>query len=87
MFRYKRGGRVRDMGLGPWPLVSLAEARELALDCRRKLHAGIDPIDERKAARLASKLERAKAMTFRQCAEAYFASHERGWKNAKHAAQ
>jgi integrase len=68
-------------------VVSLAEARELAVDCQRKLRAGIDPIDEKKAARLVVKLERAKAMTFKQCAEAYIAAHERGWKNPKHAAQ
>ena len=87
VFRYKRGGRARDMGLGPWPLVGLAEAREQAIEARRKLRAGIDPIDEKKAARLALKLERAKVMTFKQGAEAYIAAHEAGWKNAKHAAQ
>jgi integrase len=87
VFRYKRDGWARDMGLGPWPLVSLAEARELALDARRKLRAGIDPIDEKRDARLAAKLERAKAMTFKQCAEGYIGAHEKGWKNAKHAAQ
>jgi integrase len=87
VFRYKRNGRARDHGLGPWPDVSLAEARELASDCRRKLRAGIDPIDEKRAARLQQKLERAKEMTFRQCAEAYIAAHERAWKNPKHAAQ
>ena len=57
VFRYKRNGRARDFGLGPFPLISLAEARELAVDCQRKLRTGIDPVDERRAARLAQKLE------------------------------
>lgn len=87
VFRFKRGGVAHDMGLGPWPLVGLAEARELALDCRRKLRAGIDPLTERQAARAAQKAERAKVMTFKQCAEAYIAAFEANWKNAKHAAQ
>ena len=85
--RYKRGGRARDHGLGAWPLVSLAEARELRDDCLRKLRAGVDPIDEKKARRLQARLERATAMTFRQCAEAYIRAHENSWKSAKHAAQ
>ena len=32
-------------------------------------------------------LAAAKAMTFRQCAEAFIAANESGWKSAKHAAQ
>lgn len=87
MFRYKRNGRARDFGLGPFPLISLAEARELAVDRQRKLRTGIDPVDERRAARLAQKLERATAMTFQQSAEAYIAAHEKSWKSPKHAAQ
>jgi len=87
VFRYKRNGRARDYGLGAYPVVTLEEARELAIDCRRKLRAGVDPVDERRQQRLAQKLERAKAMSFRQCAEAYIATHEAGWRNAKHAAQ
>ena len=87
VFRFKRGGRARDMGLGPWPLVGLAEAREQALDCRKKLRAGIDPLVERQAAHAAALAERTKAMTFRQCALAYIAAHENEWNNPKHAAQ
>ena len=35
LFRFKRDGRARQMGLGPVAIVSLAEARELARDARR----------------------------------------------------
>jgi integrase len=87
VFRFKRNGVAHDMGLGPWPLVGLAEARELALDCRRKLRAGIDPLAEKRAARAAALAERTKAMTFKQCAERYIAAFEANWKNSKHAAQ
>jgi integrase len=87
VFRYKRDGVARDMGLGPAAIVGLAEARELAMEARRKLRAGIDPLEEKRAARLAAKLERAKSVTFRQAAELYIAAHEASWKSSKHAAQ
>lgn len=37
----------REMGLGRWPDVSIAEARSRAGDARRQLRDGIDPIEER----------------------------------------
>ena len=58
---------------------------------RKLVKDGVDPIEhresERKARAAAEALERARSMTFRQCAEAYVAAHKSGWKNAKHAAQ
>ncbi len=87
VFRYKADGRLREMGLGPTHTVSLAEAREKALGCRKARLDGRDPIDERKASRLAVKLDAAKAITFKDCAERYIAAHKAGWRNDKHAAQ
>jgi integrase len=87
VLRYTRNGRAHDYGIGAYPAVSLAKAR-LARDAAlAKLCAGIDPVEERRAERLAPKLERARTMTFKQCAEAYIAAHEAGWKNAKHVRQ
>jgi integrase len=87
VYRFMLNGRPRWMGLGPVSLYGLQEARGKALDARRLRHEGIDPIDTRRAARLRERLEAAKAMTFKQCAESYIASHRAGWRNAKHAAQ
>jgi integrase len=87
VFRFMLNGRPRWMGLGPIALYGLQEARGKALDARRLRHEGVDPIDTRRADRLRDRLEAAKAMTFKQCAEAYIASHRAGWRNAKHAAQ
>jgi hypothetical protein len=47
IFRYKAGGRLRDMGLGSLSKVTLAEARELATKCRRQRLEGTDPIRRR----------------------------------------
>lgn len=87
LFRYMLDGKARGMGLGPLHTIGLAEARALALDCRRKLLDGIDPIDSRNAERTAQRVAAATEMTFEQCATTYIDAHRTGWKNAKHADQ
>src|SRR5262245_52036219 len=87
VFRFKNVGRLREMGLGPLHTIGLAEARQRAQDCRRARLDGLDPIETRRAQRMAARLDAAKAMTFKACAEQYIASHKAGWRNAKHAAQ
>ncbi len=83
LFRYKIGGRARQMGLGPLDLVSLADAREAALEARKLVFRGIDPIAHRDAAKAARQEEQA-VFTFRQVAENYVAAHEKSWRNEKH---
>ena len=85
--RVKVGDRRCDIGLGPYPEVSLGDAREAARVHRKKVREGIDPLQERKQARAALRIERAKSKTFRDCADAYIEAHKAGWKNAKHAKQ
>lgn len=87
IFRFKAAGRQREMGLGGLRTVDLAKARTLARECRSLLLDGKDPIEARKAVRLANALQRARSMTFDQCAAAYIDAHRKGWKNAKHADQ
>jgi integrase len=84
IFRYQANGRRRDMGLGSTDTFTLAEARERSLEARRLVARGIDPIDLRRAERSVAGLATAKAMTFAECADAYIAAHEAGWRNAKH---
>ena len=89
VLRISVGGRRRDMGLGGYSAsgMTLARARAAALEAREKLKAGIDPIEERRAAESALRAAHARAMTFEQAARAYIAAHEPGWRNAKHAQQ
>src|SRR2546430_1416143 len=87
IFRYGGRGRRRDMGLGGYPAISLARARELAGDCRSVLAAGLDPIAARNEKRPAAAVEAAKAMTFADCATGYINAHEAGWRNPKHRQQ
>ena len=70
-------GRRRDIGLGPLDLVTLAEARELAIDMRRDIQRGIDPIEERKRQKI-------EILTFKAAAEKVHSEHKATWKNGKH---
>jgi integrase len=87
VFRYATNGRLRDMGIGPVHTLSLAAAREKARQARELRLDGIDPIDSKRARMAALRAADAKAMTFKQCADAFIASHEAGWGNAKHRQQ
>jgi integrase len=81
------GGKRRDIGLGGYPSVTLAGAKEAARAAREKIRNGIDPVEERLAARSALMAARASSITFEDAAKKYIAAKEAGWKNAKHAAQ
>ena len=87
ILRVMVGGKRRDMGLGGFPDVTLAGAREAARIARDKIKNGIDPIDDAKAKRSALYAQRAAAITFSEAAEAYIAMREPEWKNGKHADQ
>lgn len=80
VLRYQRWNKRREMGLGSAVVVSLLEARQAALQARKVLAAGKDPITSRRAAQ-------AQGMTFGEAADAYIAAHKAGWKNDAQADQ
>ncbi len=69
-------GRRHDLGLGGFPLVSLAEAREHAFENRRKVRAGGNPLAEKR---------RANVPTFRQATALTCEALRPRWGNEKHA--
>ena len=83
LFRYMRKSAARQMGLGSATVVTLAEARKRAIECRRLVSDGHDPIAQRDAERGAQ----ASGRTFADVMTLYLASHEGGWRNAKHRQQ
>ena len=87
VLRMTIGTKRRDMGLGGFPDVTLAGAREAARIARAKVKQGIDPIEEARANVSQLKATQAAAVTFRQCALKYIESHEATWKNPKSPAQ
>ena len=71
-------GRRRELGLGGFPLVSLAEAREAAFHNRKLARQGGDPLAHKRKSEMP---------TFEEAARTVIAIHRSGWRNAKHAAQ
>ena len=81
------GGKRREVGLGGFPDVPLALAREKAREVREAVQQGRDPIAERAAARSALAAQRGAEITFDECAEKFISAKSAEWKNAKHVAQ
>lgn len=86
LYRFKLHGKGHLMGLGTLADVSLAEAREAAMIARKLVRQDIDPIAQRKAARVDA-AARAGLNTFSEVAEAYIQAHEPSWRNDKHRQQ
>lgn len=66
------------MGLGGYPTVSLARARQRAKDARESLLDGSDPIWEKK---------RASEPLIQDCVTEFLEARETEWRNEKHRAQ
>lgn len=79
--------RRRDIGLGGYPDVTLAQAREKARLKREQVEQGIDPIKERKAARRALQDAQTKHLTFGQAAKQCHKMKASEFRNEKHAKQ
>ncbi len=86
-FYYKKDGKRVEMGLGSVDVMTLEQARDKADVLRKQLADGIDPLSERQRQANEDKAQRAKFMTFQQCADAYINAHRAGWKNPKHIQQ
>jgi hypothetical protein len=75
------------MGLGPFPDISLAEARERAQTYRRHKHDRIDPLEAKRERQRANVIEARRGVSFRDVAGQYIERQKAGWRNAKHAQQ
>ncbi len=75
-------GRRTDLGLGPYPAVSLAQARQKALDNRSLAKSGGNPLVVKQEDAMLSQLP-----TFEALARQHIAENLHSWRNAKHRAQ
>jgi Arm DNA-binding domain/Phage integrase family len=78
VFLYRWRGKPTEIGFGSARDVTLARARELALQARAKLAGGINPKDARKPS---------EGATFGNCADRLIEAMRPSWRNSKHAAQ
>jgi integrase len=83
LLRVTIGDKRRTLGLGSYPTVTLAEARERARVAHGQIWQGLDPVAERKAARAAL----ARRMTFGEAVERTLEAKLAEFRNEKHKAQ
>ncbi len=80
------GGQRREIGLGGYPDISLATARDLARRMRELIANGVDPVEKRRSDRATARALRT-ALTFKEAAERWRAMRLPEYKNPKYAAQ
>jgi len=85
VYRYTKDGRARTMGLGGYPLIGLARARERYEEARHVLSEGHDPIEKRHSEKTSDSLQTCTQMSFREAAEKCIAIKAHEWSSAKHA--
>jgi len=87
ILRAKVGIKRRDIGLGGYPEITLAMARERARKAKDQIRQGIDPIAEKRAAKAALIAAQAKELTFQEAAKLCHSARASEFKNRKHAQQ
>jgi integrase len=68
-FRYRFAGQAKTLHIGPWPGTSLADAREKCREARKAIDTGLDPVLEKKRAKVTARY--AAATTFKEVAQEY----------------
>jgi integrase len=85
-YRYRADGRTREMSLGPYPELGLAEARMKHAQMRARVIADKDPLSEKRAERQAREGARS-IPTFGEAADGHLRAHQDSRKNDRHRRQ
>jgi integrase len=85
ILRFRLGGRRRDLGLGAFPDVPLAQARDRAREARDRIAQGIDPVEARREAKTTMLAQRVKTLTFDEATPKFLATKAKEFRNPKHA--
>lgn len=87
VLRVTIAGKRRDIGIGAYPDISLADARERARDLRAKIRDGHDPVEERRELERAMRDARARRLTFDEAASRYIRAKRHEFRSRKHGDQ
>ena len=87
ILRIRTASKRQPMGLGSFPQVSLAQAREQAKQLLHDARQGVNLVDRKKSQRSALLAAAAKNKTFKDCADAYMEAHASDYRNDKHRKQ
>lgn len=81
------GSKRRNIGLGSFPEVSLATARDKASEVKALCQRGIDPMRLKHEHRRRADADEAASIPFKRLVEQYLTTHQINHRNAKHAKQ
>lgn len=87
ILRIRIAGKRQIVGLGSYPQVSLALAREQATRLSLEAKQGVNLVQRKKAQRSAVMAAASKNKTFSECAQAYMLSHAADYRSDKHRKQ
>ena len=79
------GAKRKDIGLGGYPEISLADAREKAKELRQQIRQGIDPVLQRKETKAALIKSQMAGLTFADATAQFVNLHKAKWKISKYA--
>jgi integrase len=87
ILRLRIAGKRQPIGLGSYPQVTLAQARELASKLSLEAKGGVNLVERKRSQRSALIAAAAKNKTFIECAQAYIEAHASDYSNDKHRKQ
>lgn len=87
ILRAKVGDARREIGLGGYPDVTLAMARDRAREAKDQIRQGVDPIEHRKAAKAALTAAQRRGLTFADATDKYLAAKLNAFRNPKNRQQ
>lgn len=87
ILRVRLGALRREIGLGPYPEITLAQARDKAREVKEGIRQGVDPVVERKAARAEMIAAQRRGLSFEDAVTQYLDTKLDAFKNAKHRQQ
>lgn len=87
ILRAKIGSRRADIGLGPYPEVTLAQARDKAREVKEQIRAGVDPLEQRQSAKRALLKAQLTSLTFSDAMDQYIEMKAKEFRNPRQAQQ
>jgi integrase len=87
LLRVMVGGRRREIGLGAFPEITLAMARDRAREAKDSIRRGMDPVEERKAARAALVIAQQRGLLFKDAVDRALVAKLDSFRSEKHRKQ
>ena len=87
IFRFTHLGKSHNIGLGAFPTISIADARNKAQQAREELVIGKNPLTTKRSAKIVLSEPKVQTTNFKEFAKSFITTKQAEWKNQKHASQ